>query len=268
MHQPVLAAGVDDDLGAHVAHRAVLVLDRARRRRGRPRTARRARARLRARRRRARGRCRASSDRTRCAPPARSASTRAACCPRSRTAPRACPLALTNCTLYFLTKWLCCIFGSMFSRFEHPVGFGNQRLADVEARKVLALEELDAIALLGDQRRDRGAGRPAADDDDIRICVRTCRRHAPTTPPRRTAGPSSRTAAASRLDDLHRHGQPERLAKLLRRPRGDERRRSPACGASLDLERQRPHRARRATRSTGTPRRPRKRRTTDSIAAG
>jgi hypothetical protein len=27
-------------------------------------------------------------------------------------------VAFTNCTLYFLTKWLCCIFGSMLSRFS------------------------------------------------------------------------------------------------------------------------------------------------------
>ena len=85
-----LAAGVDDDLGTDVAARAVRVLDAH---------ADRAVAieqhvedvdALRARRRRARARSRASSDRTRCAPPARSASTRAACCPRSRTAPTAC----------------------------------------------------------------------------------------------------------------------------------------------------------------------------------
>ena len=32
---------------------------------------------------------------------------------------------------------------------EHPVRLGDQRLADVEARKVLALEELDAVARAG-----------------------------------------------------------------------------------------------------------------------
>ena len=101
------------------------------------------------RRRRARARCRASSGRTRCAPPARSASTRAACCPRSRTAPTACRCALTNCTLYFLTKWLCLHLRQHVEPLEHPVGLGDQRFADVEAREALALEELDAARPAG-----------------------------------------------------------------------------------------------------------------------
>ena len=52
-------------------------------------------------------------------------------------------LALTNCTLYFLTKWLAFILSSMLEPLEDPVGLGDQRLADVEAREALALEELD-----------------------------------------------------------------------------------------------------------------------------
>ena len=40
----------------------------------------------------------------------------------------------------------------MSSRFEHPVGLRDERLADVEAREVLALEELDVVALLGEER--------------------------------------------------------------------------------------------------------------------
>ena len=94
--QPVLqerrlAARVDDDARADLALSAARrAPGRSRRRwRDRRRTGPRGRARLRARRRRARARSRASSDRTRCARPARSASTRAACCPRSRTAPTA-----------------------------------------------------------------------------------------------------------------------------------------------------------------------------------
>ena len=162
-----LAAGVDDHLGAHLALAAVFVLRSARRRPARLRTALRARGRLRAPRRRARGRCRASAGRTRCAAPARSASIRAACGPGSRTARTACRCELTNCTLYFLTKWLAFILSQHVEPLEHPVGLGNQRLADVEARKMLALEELDAVALLGDERRGGRAGRAAADDDDV-----------------------------------------------------------------------------------------------------
>ena len=51
---------------------------------------------------------------------------------------------------------------------EGEVGIRDHRLADVEAREVVALEEFDAIALLGEQRRDGRAGGPAADHDDIR----------------------------------------------------------------------------------------------------
>ena len=50
---------------------------------------------------------------------------------------------------------------------EHPIGLGNQRLADMEARKLLALEQLDANALLGQQRGDGRARRSAANDDDL-----------------------------------------------------------------------------------------------------
>jgi hypothetical protein len=67
-----------------------------------------------------------------------------------------------------LTKWLACIFGSMPSRCKHPVGFRDQRLADVEARgSALALEQADAAALLREQRRRRRACRSAANHDHV-----------------------------------------------------------------------------------------------------
>src|SRR5262245_38667690 len=50
---------------------------------------------------------------------------------------------------------------------QHPVGFGDQGLADVEARELLALEELDRDALLGEERGDGGACRTSTDDDDV-----------------------------------------------------------------------------------------------------
>ena len=61
---------------------------------------------------------------------------------------------------------------------QHPVGLRDQRLADVKARKLLALEQLHGQALLGEQRRYRRPRRASADDDDFRIDV--CR-HASTT---------------------------------------------------------------------------------------
>ena len=42
-------------------------------------------------------------------------------------------VALTNCTLYFLTKWLCLHLVEHLEALQHPVGLGNERLADVEA---------------------------------------------------------------------------------------------------------------------------------------
>ena len=53
---------------------------------------------------------------------------------------------------------------------QHPVGLRDQRLADVEAREALALEELDRVALLGDQRGRGGPGGSAADHHDVGIC--------------------------------------------------------------------------------------------------
>jgi hypothetical protein len=53
---------------------------------------------------------------------------------------------------------------------QHPgplqpvVGVRDHRLADVEAREVLALEQLDAVALLRQERRAGGAGGAAAND--------------------------------------------------------------------------------------------------------
>ena len=53
---------------------------------------------------------------------------------------------------------------------EHPVRLGNQRFADVKPRKMLALEQLDAVPALRNQRRHGRPGRPATDHDDVRIC--------------------------------------------------------------------------------------------------
>src|SRR5262249_42945083 len=46
--------------------------------------------------------------------------------------------------------------------FQDPVGFRNQRFANVKARKALPLEETDAKATLGYQCRNRRSGRAAA----------------------------------------------------------------------------------------------------------
>jgi hypothetical protein len=59
-------------------------------------------------------------------------------------------------------------FVEHFEPAEDPIGLRDQRLADVEAREPLALEELDSMAPLGNQRRDRAAGWTAPDDDHIR----------------------------------------------------------------------------------------------------
>jgi hypothetical protein len=51
--------------------------------------------------------------------------------------------------------------------FQHPVRFGDQRLANVEARETLSLEKLYRDAFLGQQRGHSRACRPSADHDDI-----------------------------------------------------------------------------------------------------
>ena len=108
--------------------------------------------------------------RTRCGAPARSATIRAACDRRNRTARTACRCWLTNCTLYFLTKWLPFIFGSMLSRLSTQYVCGISDSPMWNRGKLLALEQLHPVALLGDQRGDGRAGRAAADDDDIKLC--------------------------------------------------------------------------------------------------
>ena len=50
---------------------------------------------------------------------------------------------------------------------QHPVGFRNQRFADVEARKLLAFEQTDLDAALREQCGGRGTGGTSADDDDV-----------------------------------------------------------------------------------------------------
>src|SRR5579883_119674 len=57
---------------------------------------------------------------------------------------------------------------------EHPVGFRNQRFADVETRKAVALEQLDLDAELGQKRGNRTARWPAADDDNVRRLADAC----------------------------------------------------------------------------------------------
>ena len=76
---------------------------------------------------------------------------------------------------------------------EHPVGLRDERFADVETRKVSALEQTDAESLLRDEGRDRGTGRPPADDDHVAGWVRhSARRDAPRE---RTHGPGDRLGA-------------------------------------------------------------------------
>ena len=58
------------------------------------------------------------------------------------------PLAFTNCTLYFLTKWLFLIFSSMPEPLQDPVCLRYERFADMEARKTLTLKELNGQPLL------------------------------------------------------------------------------------------------------------------------
>ena len=52
---------------------------------------------------------------------------------------------------------------------KYPVGFRDQRFADVEPREALAFEELDAVAALRDKGRDSRTGWPATNDDNVRM---------------------------------------------------------------------------------------------------
>ncbi len=52
---------------------------------------------------------------------------------------------------------------------QRLVGGGNERLADVEARKALALEEDDGVTAAGHRDRGRGAGRASADDGKVEV---------------------------------------------------------------------------------------------------
>ena len=98
---------------------------------------------------------------------------------------------------------------------QHPVGFRDQRLADVEARKVLALEQLDLVAALRDQRRDRRTGRTAADDDHVGIGSNRSG-HAPLFLHDETPGLHLKPRQRPRCDQVHRHGQSKGHAKLVR----------------------------------------------------
>src|SRR5262249_46335919 len=51
---------------------------------------------------------------------------------------------------------------------QHPVRFGNQRLADMKPWKLFTLEQLHAQPLLRHQRRHRRSSGPTAHHDDIR----------------------------------------------------------------------------------------------------
>jgi hypothetical protein len=55
---------------------------------------------------------------------------------------------------------------------QHRVG-GQERLADVEARMVLFLDDDDVAPGFGEQRGDGRARRPAADDKDVAFELRT-----------------------------------------------------------------------------------------------
>jgi hypothetical protein len=50
---------------------------------------------------------------------------------------------------------------------QHPVGFGDQRFADVKAGKLLSFEEADFQSALRQDRRRGGSGGSAADHNDI-----------------------------------------------------------------------------------------------------
>jgi hypothetical protein len=52
---------------------------------------------------------------------------------------------------------------------QDPVGFRNQRLADVKPRKLLALEQPDAQPMLREDGGRRGSSRTAADDNYVVI---------------------------------------------------------------------------------------------------
>src|SRR5262245_54288295 len=55
---------------------------------------------------------------------------------------------------------------------QDPVRFGNQRFTDVKAWESFPLEEFYATALLSDEGGHRRAGRPATDNNDVRmICA-------------------------------------------------------------------------------------------------
>src|SRR5688572_2360563 len=70
--------------------------------------------------------------------------------------------------------------GEHVQTLQHPVGVGDERLADMEAREMLAFEELDLETFLGDQRGRRGAGRAAADDEGVGLAVGHMSPFAPT----------------------------------------------------------------------------------------
>src|SRR5262245_1168542 len=50
---------------------------------------------------------------------------------------------------------------------QNPVGFGDQRLADVESGEMFTFEELDLIAVLGDECRRGGSGGTTANHDNV-----------------------------------------------------------------------------------------------------
>src|SRR5437867_417505 len=57
--------------------------------------------------------------------------------------------------------------GQHAESFEDEVRLRDERLADVEARELLALEEFDLAAALSDEGGRSRAGRPAANDDHV-----------------------------------------------------------------------------------------------------
>jgi hypothetical protein len=54
---------------------------------------------------------------------------------------------------------------------QRPKGERNQRLADVVARELLALDHEHLVAVFRENGRRAGAGRAAADDDDVVVFI-------------------------------------------------------------------------------------------------
>src|SRR5262249_28280424 len=67
----------------------------------------------------------------------------------------------------FLDEMALLHFVQHLEPLEHPIGLGNERLADMEAGKALALAEDDVAAVRGQERGAGAAGGAAADDEYV-----------------------------------------------------------------------------------------------------